>query len=120
PPPPSPSPLPPSSTLPLPPLARSPDARGAGGISRDGLSACSCQATEGRVVTPQQTDQLYHQIASIDVGVVKMSGCVSEWWFCSRWRTGQRLVNMLSVGVPAIVWGDAQGHLDVVEARWPP
>lgn len=76
--------------------------------------------TEGRVVSPQQTDQLYHQLASLDVGAVKQSGCVGDWWLCSRWRTGQRLVNLMSVGVPAVVWGDAQGFLDVAEARWPP
>eukprot|EP00929_Paragymnodinium_shiwhaense_P054084 TRINITY_DN27103_c0_g1_i3.p1 TRINITY_DN27103_c0_g1~~TRINITY_DN27103_c0_g1_i3.p1 ORF type:complete len:629 (+),score=108.43 TRINITY_DN27103_c0_g1_i3:146-1888(+) len=75
---------------------------------------------EGRVSSPQQTDQVYSQMAALSVGVVKQSGCVSEWWFCSRWKTGQRLVNQLSVGIPAIVWGDAQGHLDVVEGRWQP
>merc|ERR1712224_524991 len=74
----------------------------------------------GRVSTPQQTDVVYQQLTTMDVGIIKQSGCVSEWWFCSRWKTGQRLVNLLSVGVPAIVYGDAQGHLDVVRGIWPP
>lgn len=74
----------------------------------------------GRVTTPQQTDAVYLQLRTLDVGFVKQSGCVTEWWFCSRWKTGQRLVNMLSVGVPAVVWGDAQGHLDVVDGLWRP
>ena len=26
----------------------------------------------------------------------------------------------MSVGMPSIVWGDAQGYLDVVEGLWPP
>jgi len=78
------------------------------------------QETEGRVVAPQQTRRLYEQLASLDVGLAKQSGCVRDWWFCSRWRTGQRLVNLMSAGVPAVVWGDAQGHLDATEARWPP
>merc|ERR1712194_666503 len=74
----------------------------------------------GRVTTPQQTDALYTQLSTLDVGLVKQSGCISEWWFCSRWKTGQRLVNLMSAGVPTIVWGNAQGHLDIVEDRWPP
>mmetsp|Transcript_83776 Transcript_83776/g.269905 ORF Transcript_83776/g.269905 Transcript_83776/m.269905 type:complete len:762 (+) Transcript_83776:73-2358(+) len=74
----------------------------------------------GRVTTPQQTDALYQQLATLDAGFVKQSGCVTEWWFCSRWKTGQRLVNMLSVGIPSVVWGDAQGHVDVVEGLWLP
>lgn len=78
------------------------------------------RATEGRIITPQQTAQIYEQLVSLDVGVVKQSGCVRDWWFCSRWRTGQRLVNHLSAGVPVVVWADAQGHLDAVEGRWPP
>eukprot|EP00929_Paragymnodinium_shiwhaense_P091643 TRINITY_DN51546_c0_g1_i1.p1 TRINITY_DN51546_c0_g1~~TRINITY_DN51546_c0_g1_i1.p1 ORF type:complete len:803 (-),score=148.18 TRINITY_DN51546_c0_g1_i1:354-2762(-) len=75
---------------------------------------------DGRVTTPQQTYFLYEQLALLDVGIVRQSGCLSDWWFCSRWKTPQRLVNMLSVGVPAIIFGDAQGHADVAEARFPP
>merc|ERR1712217_260577 len=56
----------------------------------------------------------------LDVGVAKQSGCVRDWWLCSRWRTGQRLANLMSLGIPTVVWGDAQGHIDIVEARWPP
>ena len=26
----------------------------------------------------------------------------------------------MSVGTPTIIWGDAQGYLDVVEGLWPP
>ena len=26
----------------------------------------------------------------------------------------------MSVGMPAVVWSDAQGYLDVVEGLWPP
>ncbi|CAE7200013.1 ZDHHC2 [Symbiodinium sp. CCMP2592] len=29
-------------------------------------------------------------------------------------------VNLLSLGIPTIVWGDARGNLDVLEGRWPP
>jgi len=76
--------------------------------------------SQGRVSTPQQTAALSTQLSTLSIGVVKQSGCVTNWWFCSRWKTGQRLVNLLSVGVPAIVWGDAQGHLDVVGGLWPP
>lgn len=77
------------------------------------------RSTEGRIVTPQQTNALYLQLGELDVAALKQSGCRSEWYFCSRWRTGQRLTNHLSVGIPTIVWGDAQGHLDVVRERWP-
>merc|ERR1711971_689843 len=77
------------------------------------------ELTEGRVITPQQTEVLYRQLAWLDVSTVRMSGCMSNWWFCSRWRTGQRLLNMLSVGVPSVVWGDAQGHLDIINGLWP-
>merc|ERR1712190_143747 len=76
--------------------------------------------TEGRVMTPQQTAKVYTQLSVLDVGVVKQSGCNSEWWFCSRWRTGQRLANHMSVGLPVIVYRDAQGHLDVLQPRWSP
>merc|ERR1711970_1175017 len=48
--------------------------------------------SSGRVTTPQQTDSTYESLASLDVALVKQSGCQSEWWFCSRWKTGQRLV----------------------------
>eukprot|EP00929_Paragymnodinium_shiwhaense_P012977 TRINITY_DN120844_c0_g1_i1.p1 TRINITY_DN120844_c0_g1~~TRINITY_DN120844_c0_g1_i1.p1 ORF type:complete len:598 (-),score=39.03 TRINITY_DN120844_c0_g1_i1:97-1650(-) len=78
------------------------------------------KSTQGRIVTPQQTARLYQQIAGLDIAVVRQSGCRSEWWFCSRWRTGQRLVNHLSVGVPVVVWADSQGHIDVLRGLWPP
>eukprot|EP00929_Paragymnodinium_shiwhaense_P085943 TRINITY_DN46408_c0_g4_i2.p1 TRINITY_DN46408_c0_g4~~TRINITY_DN46408_c0_g4_i2.p1 ORF type:complete len:682 (+),score=89.05 TRINITY_DN46408_c0_g4_i2:78-2123(+) len=76
--------------------------------------------TEGRVVTPQQTQRLYEQMAGLDIAVAKQSGCRSDWWFCSRWRTGQRLLNHLSVGIPTVAWADAQGHLDILRGLWPP
>ncbi|CAE8600978.1 unnamed protein product, partial [Polarella glacialis] len=75
---------------------------------------------EGKVASPQQTDAVYQQLATLQTGAVRQSGCMSDWWFCSRWKTGQRLVNLLSVGVPTLVWGDAQGHQDVVQGLWPP
>ncbi|CAE7820258.1 ZDHHC2, partial [Symbiodinium microadriaticum] len=82
--------------------------------------AKSFAATEGRIITPRQIDDLYQEISSLDVAICKMSGCQSNWWFCSRWRTGQRLVNLLSLGIPTVVWGDARGNMDVLEGRWPP
>ncbi|CAJ1426690.1 unnamed protein product [Effrenium voratum] len=78
------------------------------------------EPNEGKITTPQHTDALYQQLTTLQVGFAKQSGCRSEWWSCSRWKTGQRLVNMLSVGIPTIVWGDARGHLDVLEGLWPP
>ncbi|CAE7423861.1 unnamed protein product [Symbiodinium necroappetens] len=75
---------------------------------------------DGRVTTPQHTDAVYQQLTTLQIGFAKQSGCRSEWFFCSRWKTGQRLLNMMSVGMPSIVWGDAQGYLDVVEGLWPP
>ncbi|CAE7293247.1 unnamed protein product [Symbiodinium sp. KB8] len=74
---------------------------------------------EGKITTPQHTDAVYQQLATLQIGFAKQSGCRSEWWHCSRWKTGQRLVNMMSVGIPSIVWGDAQGHVDVVQGLWP-
>ena len=75
---------------------------------------------EGKITTPQHTDAVYQQLTTLQVGFAKQSGCLTDWWHCSRWKTGQRLVNMMSVGIPSIVWGDAQGHLDVVKGLWPP
>lgn len=77
------------------------------------------EPNEGKITTPQHTDALYQQLTTLQIGLAKQSGCLSQWWQCSRWKTGQRLVNLLSVGMPTIVWGDAQGHLDVVEGLWP-
>ncbi|CAK9007813.1 unnamed protein product, partial [Durusdinium trenchii] len=77
------------------------------------------EPNEGKITTPQHTDALYQQLTTLQIGFAKQSGCLSEWWSCSRWKTGQRLVNMLSVGIPTIVWGDARGHLDIVEGLWP-
>eukprot|EP00913_Durusdinium_trenchii_P010784 g10115.t1 len=71
------------------------------------------EPNEGKITTPQHTDALYQQLTTLQIGFAKQSGCLSEWWSCSRWKTGQRLVNMLSVGIPTIVWGDARGHLDI-------
>ena len=78
------------------------------------------EQNEGKITTPQHTDAVYQQLATLQIGFAKQSGCRSDWWHCSRWKTGQRLVNMMSVGIPSIVWSDAQGHLDVVEGLWPP
>jgi len=74
----------------------------------------------GRVLSPQQTTSIYEQMCYLDVSFARASaGCSKDWWLCSRWRTGQRLVNLLAAGIPTVVWGDAGGHLDVVMASWP-
>ena len=49
---------------------------------------------EGRLTTPQHTDAVYQQLAKLQIGFAKQSGCRSEWFFCSRWKTGQRLLNL--------------------------
>lgn len=74
----------------------------------------------GRVVTPQQTDAVYAQLSTLDIAFAKQSGCLTEWWMCSRYKTGQRFLNLLSLGIPTIVWGDCQGHIDVAFGHWPP
>mmetsp|Transcript_179948 Transcript_179948/g.570963 ORF Transcript_179948/g.570963 Transcript_179948/m.570963 type:complete len:422 (-) Transcript_179948:65-1330(-) len=42
-------------------------------------------------------------------------------WLCERHHSGQRLVHALSVGVPAVVWGGATGHVDALRpsSDWP-
>ena len=75
---------------------------------------------EGKITTPQHTDAVYQQLSTLQIGFAKQSGCRTDWFHCSRWKTGQRLVNMMSVGIPSIVWADAQGHLDVVHGLWAP
>eukprot|EP00434_Breviolum_minutum_P019395 symbB.v1.2.017101.t1/scaffold1326.1/size125234/2 len=77
------------------------------------------EPNEGKITTPQHTDALYQQLATLQIGFARQSGCLSMWWNCSRFKTAQRLVNMMSVGIPSIIWADARGHLDVVEGLWP-
>merc|ERR1712217_127372 len=76
--------------------------------------------TAGLCITPQQTDDVYVQLAELDVTVLRQAGCMNHLncdtarrWFCDRYKTGSRLVNAFAAGLPAVIWRE-QGFLDVV------
>jgi len=70
-------------------------------------------STQGKVITPSHTTAITSQLAQLDIAFARQSGCATTPWICARFKTGQRLVNLMAVGVPVVVWGDNAGFLEV-------
>ncbi|CAD7967664.1 unnamed protein product [Amoebophrya sp. A25] len=84
--------------------------------------------TGGHILSPQQTRIVYKTFASFDFTAMRANqncdaGESRDAWnntklvkafFCSRYKTGQRLLNHFSVGIPAIVFRET-GPLDMLQ-----